>query len=164
MHYAYQKQDRLTSAASLKIGTWNCHGLSHLKKELALELDYDVLCLPETHKYVDSDKLMLYSDTPTKNDPWSGVSLMLSQRISKFVTHWDSVGSRIVYCRIRGQTCNYFVIGVYIPQKKRTNPDQSSTYDDLEKLLRTIGSRDCIILLGDFNSRLSRDIENFTGH
>ena len=88
---------------------------------------------------------------------------VLELSISKYITHWDFIGSRIVYCRLKGQTCNYFVIGVYIPQSKRTNPDQSNTYDDLEKLLDRIGSRDCVILLGDFNSRLKRGIENHTG-
>ena len=89
---------------------------------------------------------------------------MLSNRVRKFVTHWDFIGSRIVYCRLKGHTCNYFVIGIYIPQSKRINPDQSNTYDELATLLNKVSNRDCIILLGDFNSRLARDIDNHTGH
>ena len=165
MSFAYPTpQVRLSNAAALKIATWNSHGLTPLKKELVRSLDYDIVCLPETHMYTDDDKLMLYAAPPPKNDPYSGVSLMLSSRVTKYVTHWDFIGSRIIYCRLKGQVCNYFVIGIYIPQKKRQNPDQSTTYDQLEKLLQSIGRRDCVILLGDFNSRLKRDIENHTGH
>ena len=165
MSYAYPTpQLRLSTAASLRIATWNCNGLSKTKKDLAKEMDFDILCLPETHKYTDNDSHMLYAAPPPDNDPWSGVSLMLSNRVRKYVTHWDFIGSRIVYCRLKGHTCNYFVIGIYIPQSKRINPDQSNTYDELAKLLRQVSNRDCIILLGDFNSRLARDIDNHTGH
>ena len=51
------------------------------------------------------------------------------------------VGSRIVYCRLRGVSCNITVVGVYIPQNSRTNPDQKSTYDKLEKLLQSLGKQ-----------------------
>ena len=164
MSFAYPiPQHRLSDAATLKIATWNCNGLSSLKKDLAAEYCYDILCLPETHKYTDSDRNTLYSAPPPENDTWSGVSLMLSERVRNLVTHWDFVGSRIVYCRIKGVTCNYFVIGIYIPRSKRTNPDQMETYNELEKLLSSTGARDCIILLGDFNSRLRRNIANHTG-
>ena len=107
MSYAYPTpQLRLSTAASLKIATWNCNGLSKTKKDLAKEMDFDILCLPETHKYTDNDSHMLYAAPPTDNDPWSGVSLMLSNRVRKYVTHWDFIGSRIVYCRLKGHACN----------------------------------------------------------
>ena len=97
MSYVYPNQQvRLSNKATMKIATWNCNGLSMLKKELARELDYDIICIPETHKYSDDDKLMLYAAPPPKNYPWSGISLMLSKRMSKYITHWDFIGSRIV--------------------------------------------------------------------
>ena len=83
---------------------------------------------------------MFYAAPQPKKDPWSGVSLMLSNRVRKFVTHWDFIGSRIIYCRLKGRTCNYFVIGIYIPQSKRKNPDQLTTYNELVKLLGQVGS------------------------
>ena len=76
----------------------------------------------------------------------------------------NCIGSRIAYCRLRGLTCNITVAAVYIPQKQRKNPDQKDIYDELEKFLLTVGKRDCIILMGDFNSRLARDTEARVGH
>ena len=154
----------LSDAATLLFGNWNCGGLSKLKKNLVCDLDYDIVCLTETHGWRDSDPCAIYSDTPSKRDPWSGVALQLSRRLSKYVIRHDFVGSRIVYCRLRGLTCNYFVIGIYIPQKQRKCPDQDDTYNQLEALLSTIGHRDCIILMGDFNSRLARDTPKRVGH
>ena len=64
----------------------------------------------------------------------------------------NCIGSRIAYCRLRGLTCNITVVAIYIPQKQRKNPDQKDIYDKLEQFLLTVGKRDCIILMGDFNS------------
>ena len=91
-YYAHPNQQvRLSNTATMKIATWNCNGLSLLKKELARELDYDIICIPETHKYSDDDRFMLYAAPTPKNDPWSGVSLMLSKRISKYITERSTV-------------------------------------------------------------------------
>ena len=45
----------------------------------------------------------------------------------------------------------------------RTKPSQKNTYDELEKLLMSINTRDCVIILGDFNSRLARNIDGQVG-
>ena len=153
----------LSTKELLTVGTWNCGGLSKTKKDLCKHLSYDILCLTETHSWNDKDKFTIYSDTPARNDSWSGVALMYSEKIAKCVMFTGSIGSRIVYMRVRGIMCNLFIIGVYIPQKNRKKPDQKETYGQLEKLLMSVGHRDCIILLGDFNSRLSRSIDNRVG-
>ena len=75
-----------------------------------------------------------------------------------------SIGSRIVFCKFSGTFFNIVVVGVYIPQKKRKKPDQKDIYDKLEAFLMKISDRDCIILLGDFNSRLPRDTDGRVGH
>ena len=128
-----------------------------------MKLDLDITCLTETHAWRECDPSTVYSDAPGKNDKYSGTALIINKRLTKYITTSGSIGSRIVYCRLRGLTCNLFVIGVDIPQKKRSNPDQNATYDELEKLLFNINTRDCIILMGDFNSRLARNVEGSVG-
>ena len=154
---------RLSNAAHLSFSTWNCGGLSKIKKDLTCELDYDFVCFTETHSWRDSDSLTIYSEPPPKNDSWSGVAICINKHLSKFIMKTGNMGSRIAYCRLRGSTCNIFIVGVYIPQQKRTNPDQTTTYGELKSLLHNISRRDCIILLGDFNSRLARNEEGYVG-
>ena len=159
-----QERYKLSNAANLSFGTWNCGGLSKLKKDLISAKNIDVLCVTETHEWRDHDPLVVYSEPPTKRDKYPGVSLHLKQSIAKYIMNTGQVGSRIVYCRLRGVSCNITVVGVYIPQKSRTSPDQKSTYDKLEKLLQALSKRrDAIILMGDFNSRLKRNITGYTG-
>ena len=153
----------ISDAASLSFGTYNVNGLSKLKKNLILNTDFDLISLTETHGWRDDDLLSVYSDIPGRNDRWSGTAILLSNRLANYVMSQGCIGSRIAYCRLRGLTCNLFIISVYIPQRKRKAPDQNDTYNELESLLAKVGQRDCVILMGDFNSRLSRNIPGKTG-
>ena len=153
---------RLSDACTLKIGTWNCQGLSKIKKDMALGLDKDILCLTETHSWRDDSNDIIYSDHPPKNDSWSGVALQISERV-KYVTSSGCGGSRITFCRLKGNITDYFIIGVYIPQKKKEKPNQDDVFVDLENVLRNARRHECVIIMGDFNSRLSLDEPGFTG-
>ena len=155
---------KLSDAANLSFGTWNCSGLSRLKKDLISAKNLDLVCVTENHGWRDFDPLVVYSEVPQPRDKFAGVSLHLKMSVAKYIMSSGQIGSRIVYCRLRGVSCNITVVGVYIPQKNRKNPDQKCIYDKLETLLQAISKqRDCIILMGDFNSRLKRNITGFTG-
>ena len=90
-------------------------GVVSNKKDIALQLDKDILCLTETHAWGDNSNDIIYSEKPPKSDSWSGGALLVSKRISGSIVTSGSVGSRIVFCRLKGNITNYFVIGIYIP-------------------------------------------------
>ena len=158
-----QSTPKLSTTAILTMATWNCGGLNKIKLDLCNNLDLDVLCLTETHSWREGDSLTINSDLPPPNDSWSGVALVLNKRLSGYIINTGSIGSRITFCRLRGTACNIMLVGVYIPQKHRTNPNQKDTYKQLEYLLSPIGRRDCVVLMGDFNSRLARNTTNHVG-
>ena len=153
----------LSDASTLNFGTWNCQGLSKIKKNIALNLNKDIICLTETHSWRDNSNDTIYSDPPPENDSWSGVALLTSNRVSKYIIAKGRIGSRIVYCRLKGNITNYFIIGVYIPRRAKENPNQNDIYNDLEKVLQTTKRHECVVIMGDFNSRLSRNESGFTG-
>ena len=100
----------------IRIATWNCGGLSFTTRELCKDLHYDILVLTETHNSGDlsSSRNFIQSDQAPASDPFSGVALLLSERVSKCVAHSGCVGSRIVYATIRSKPCDVFIIGVYM--------------------------------------------------
>ena len=87
---------KLSNAANLSFGTWNCGGLSHLKKDLISAKNIDVLCVTETHEWRDHDPLVVYSEPPTKRDKYASVSLHLKQSTAKYIMNTGQVSSRIV--------------------------------------------------------------------
>ena len=99
-----------------------------------------------------------------KNNSYSGVALMLSDRIAKCVMHSGNYGSRIVYMTIRSEPCNIFVVGLYMPQSRRKEkPFAADTIKQLEELMSQVGPHTCIMILGDLNCKLGRNIDNLTG-
>ena len=74
------------------------------------------------------------------------------------------MGTRIACVRIKGPVCNIFYIVVYIPHKGRTCvPFAKDTIQQLRNLLSTVRKSDCVILEGDFNCQLRRNVPGCTG-
>ena len=89
---------------------------------------------------------------------------MLSNRMTNKVINSGHVGTRIAWVRIAGPVCNIFYVVVYIPHKGRTTkPMTKDTILQLKELLRTVSRSDCIILGGDFNCHLPRNVKGCTG-
>ena len=105
----------------LKFATWNCGGLSYTVRELCKDLKYDVLALTETHDKgtLKGTRNFIPGKPAPETDSFSGVALLLSDRVAKCVTHTGNCGSRILYARIKAMPCDLFIIGVYVPRTKR---------------------------------------------
>ena len=66
--------------------------------------------------------------------------------------------------RLKGPVCNIFYIVTYIPHKGKTKaPRAKDTIQLLAELLKTVNKSDCIILCGDFNCQLQRNVPGCTG-
>ena len=88
---------------------------------------------------------------------------MLSARMEDKVVAEGHVGTRIAWVKIAGPTCNIFFIVVYIPHKgRKTKPTAQDTIAQLKKLMQSIRKSDCIVLGGDFNCQLQRNVPGCT--
>ena len=56
-----------------------------------------------------------------------------------------------------------FIIAVYLPHRGRVSPCQEDTLQDLHKVLKKVSSRDCVVILGDFNEQLEANVQESTG-
>ena len=68
-----------------------------------------------------------------------------------------------------GQNCwaclQHFFVAVYIPHKYRAAPQASDTIEELESLLSSthVHKNDCVIIAGDLNCQLRRNVQGCTG-
>ena len=155
-----------------EIGFWNPWAYSNERHEYCKSLDLDILGLGELHNIQGKDhfqeKRWICSQGAEEKDgkstdPAAGVAILLSARMAKRIMSSGCVGTRIVWVRIEGPICNLFVVVVYIPHKGRTNPSAQDTIKQLMELLSTVRRYDCIILMGDFNCQLRRNVPGCTG-
>ena len=77
-------------------------------------------------------------DAVPAGDPYSGVTMLLSEPVADSVMYDGCLGSRIVYARIRASPYNLFVVCVYVPHAGRQNPSSTDTLGDLEALLTSV--------------------------
>ena len=162
---------------NLWLATWNCFSLSKERFDYCRKLQYDVLTLTELHNlqnniknvspklWIPSANSAVYKDGPKKGkwiDPASGVAIMLSPRMLPHYRDSGHVGSRIAWVRFAGPVCNIFFVAVYLPHKFRSESDAQQIIAQLDALLATVNKNDCIIVAGDLNCQLHRNVEGCT--
>ena len=136
-------------------------------------LQYDILGLTELHNLQEQKRFqgrtwVHSAPAPKKEgkstDPAAGVAIMLSNRMADKLLDEGHVGTRIAWVRLKGPVCNIFFIVVYVPHKGRTSaPYAEDTILQLKKLLHTVRKSECVVLAGDFNCQLRRNVPGCTG-
>ena len=89
--------------------------------------------------------------------------IRMSKRMSRHIERSGHVGTRIAWVRLSGPVCPIFFIVVYVPHKYRATPQASDTLAELHELIKTVPKNDCLIVCGDFNCQLRRNVPGCTG-
>ena len=161
----------------LKMGCWNPWDMCNERFNYCSSMEFDILGLTELHnvqnkkcwkgrRWITSADAEI--DEQGKNlDPAAGVGILLSKQFSSRILAKGAIGARIVWVRLDGPVCPLFVICAYIPHKyKKTKPCAEDTILQLEELLancKKLKPTDCVILMGDFNCELQRNVPGCTG-
>ena len=89
----------------------------------------------------------------------------MSQRIASSVLYSGCCGARIVFVRVKASPCNLFIVSTFVPHSGRQAPSASDTLVELEALLSKVHRilHDFVVLLGDFNAKLTRHTDRMTG-
>ena len=163
---------------NVKMAFWNPWGLCNERLNYCKSLDFDVLGLAELHNvqnkkawrkkyWITSADAKVDEESGKCPDPASGVAILLSQQFSTRILAQGSVGSRIVWVRLDGPVCPLFIVCVYIPHKyRKTAPQAADTIAELSSLLsncKKLKPTDCVIIMGDLNCELPRNIQGYTG-
>ena len=153
------------------IAAWS---LSNERHKYCEALNYDILGLTELHNAQTKQHYQgrrwicsaaAESDKQDRSmDPAAGVAIMLSARMADKVMVEGHVGTHIAWVKLTAPVCNIFFITVYIPYKGRQQkPTAQDTIGQLRKLLQSIRKSDCVVIGGDFNCQLQRNVPGCTG-
>ena len=158
---------------NLRFACWNCWSYSNERHAYCKSLGYDVLALTELHNRQNNSNFTSELWIPSaqaevdeqgkSKDPAAGVAILLSRRMKRYIDNAGYVGTRIAWVRIRGPICPIFFIAVYVPHKYRTAPTATETLAKLDALIKTVPINDCLVICGDYNCQLRRNVEGLTG-
>ena len=131
---------------TLRMATWNTRSLTFERLQYCKSLNYDVLAITELwrnqSKYQTRSKSLIVSEQKIlttgrrkgqpryPDDKDAGVVILLSQTAAKKIKSFGSEGERVCWVRLKGPTCNIFVIAVYLPHRGRVSPCQADTMRD----------------------------------
>ena len=153
---------KVSSLNSFSIESWNCSRWNAIKGSAVMNnfANIDIVGLTEMH-LKDSNAILsghILKSGGDDKDPAAGVGFMLSPRAQKALIFANAISPRIMMARFKADHANLTVIVAYIPHQGR---DQSPTYIELENIINSVSKHDCLVVIGDFNSRLARsDIYN----
>ena len=86
----------------------------------------------------------------------AGVGILVSPHLADSVIEWNPVGERVALIRLRLERVGVLtVVQVY-------GPNSESEYDaflEVDGTLERIPRGDRVVLMGDFNARVGRDVE-----
>ena len=158
---------------NLRFACWNCWSYNNERHAYCKSLNYDVLALTELRNTQNNPNFTSKLWVPSAQakideqgkctDPAAGVAILLSSRMRRHIDKTGHVGTRIAWVRLCGPICPIFFIAVYVPHKYRTLPKASDTLEQLHALIKTIPKNDCLVVCGDFNCQLKRNVMGCTG-
>ena len=158
-----------------RIATWNTRSLTFERFEYCKSLRYDVLAITELwrkqQQFQTRDKSFIIAEARTgedgekrfPKDKAAGVGILLSKAATQKVLTFGSEGERVCYVRLEGPVCNLFIVATYMSHRVRVSPGQDDTINDIHAALKHAMTKDCIIMLGDFNEQLAANLEGHTG-
>ena len=159
-----------------KVGFWNPWSYCNKGHEYVKSLRYDVLGLGELHnKHLEQhyeSKRWICSERSKVDkqgvdpDPAAGVAILLSSKMVGRILDSGCVGNRVVWVRLAGPVCNLFVVVVYVSHKGRKKAPFAQDMIkqiQIQELVSTVNKSDCIIMMGDLNCELQRNVQGCTG-
>lgn len=163
-------QDRRPKAMKRMMicGTWNVQGSRGRMMEIVSEtekLKIDILTLTETKRKGQGTEMTgnyvhLFSGVPKDNRAKRGVSILINKRFKNKITNWDPIDENIIKVNLHIYGRRIAVLGVYTISDDEPVAMKDTFFEKLNEVLADIGNTRDVIVLGDFNSRTGRKIND----
>lgn len=92
----------------------------------------------------------------------SGVGFFISRRARKSVLEFIGVNERIAVIRLQSKHFNISIISAYAPTLAAEDEIKDAFYDQLQSTLDKLSKRDLILLMGDMNAKVGKEIDAYS--
>ena len=154
----------------LKLASWNVRSLYRagcaqtLEREL-LEYGIEIAALQEV-RWPGTGKCDLEKGAITYSGRedglhQEGVGFYLSKRAMGAVEEFEAISSRIAKLRLDTKWFKVTIVSAYAPTEISDDQEKDNWYDQLQSVLDRIPGHDMLLLLGDFNAKVGREVNTF---
>ena len=96
-------------------------------------------------------------------DGLAGVGVLVAERWFDKVMEVNRFSARLMVVRVRIGKSVLNLISVYAPQVGRSMDEKVEFYISLGKVLKTVKVNEYLVVCGDFNGHVGKDVEGFDG-
>ena len=149
----------------VRFGAWNVRSLRGREEELVEEMikyRLKVLGVSETKLKGNGARAvgegMCVFSGVQEGRAKAGVAVFLSKKMGKCLREWKCVSERIVKIRLRVEGVWVSVVQVYAPTEDSKEEVKEGFYEQLQTTLREVHRQDKLIVMGDLNARVGRNV------
>jgi len=152
----------------MKVGSWNVRTMLQAGKmaEIADELmkyNLDITALQEIrwkgYERIRKPRyILLYSGAETQGE--QGVGFTIKRSMEHSIIGFEPINSRLCKIRIKGKFYNTTVVNVYAPTENAKDEQKEQFYEDLNRCCDQVPKHDALLIVGDFNARIGKEIAN----
>lgn len=165
---------------NIKVGTMNVRTIRKESRLMELackfeQYEIDILALQE-HRIFHKDEEIVYKkcgksstlitascERNDMNAAVRGVGFLLSDRAMKAVKSVEKVSNRIIVLNLTGNP-KATIICAYSPCNTSEDEEIEEFYDDLSETINNLPAHNFLMLVGDLNAHLGKDVGRFTFH
>lgn len=85
---------------------------------------------------------------------------MIHKKWKKHIKSWNAINERIITLDLEIFNISFMIVGVYAPNDDATLLVKEEFYTKLSEVILTLGNKKELILLGDFNARVGRKVND----
>ena len=89
----------------------------------------------------------------------AGVAVVLSEGMRRYVTSWKCISERIVVVKLKVAKECYTLVQAYAPTDDSISEAKDQFYAEMQKVVENVGRRETLIVMGDLNARVGRNME-----
>jgi exonuclease III len=102
--------------------------------------------------------VLLYSGAETQGE--QGVGFIIKRSLEHSIIDFEPINSRLCKIRIKGKFYNTTVVNVYTRTESAKEEQKEQFYEDLNRCCDQIPKRDALLILGDFNAKIGKELAN----
>lgn len=158
---------RQRNTSKLNIGTWNVTALLKPGKmqelvEQITQTKLDIIALQEIrwsgNGIINKKDFTLYYSGSDKRKGQPGTGFLVLKKLQNNIMDFKHFKERMCKLRIRSKYNKITLISAYAPTEDKNIESKEQFYDDLEKLVKGVPGSDTLVILGDFNAQLGREL------
>lgn len=148
----------------INMGTWNVRGINeegaikNLIKEIN-KYDMQIIALQETHLpgngIQEIDNHILFKSGNKQRQ--FGTGFILNKQLKEKVLDFQQISERLCKIRIKEVNMNLSILNIHAPTEEKDDEIKDIFYEQIEKALDNIPSKDVIIIMGDANAKIGRE-------